>query len=179
MTLEQIAERSGLATGTVQKYAAGTVKEPNINTLERIASALGVSFQEIFTPIPGDIFIVGSVIDAEIKKESLGSTTKGAYEAILPADEQSDSALIVCDGSLFPFAGADSMIVYRAYDYVHPLAIASTSVVELADGRCLIRHVLESKMAGHYIIQSIDRMSTEEAVLKSASPINEIRRRWK
>lgn len=178
MSIKELGALIGKSINATRNIELGETKLTD-DIAERLAKALETTEDAVRGKKTPQIAIKGRITGGSVQKTDRGETPQSPYEMLIPEEDRSDSALEVTDNSIFPIAQQGSLLIYRAYDYVHPQTINNIGIIELTDGRHLIRQVLESKMPGYYIIQSVDRLTIEEAILKSASPINEIRRKWK
>ena len=90
LTQKELADKAGIATITLQQYERG-VREPKLEQMQKLASALGVSFGELFAQEPS---CVSGIFSGLVSPEDIAKEMNIPVELVMRAIENPDSVPI-------------------------------------------------------------------------------------
>ncbi len=141
MTTEDIANRSGVPLGTINKIFRGETKNPQIDTIDRICRVLNCSLDYItdfvvpnkenvsyLTDTPSDILGNNSMKENAkpspkllplLKTSCLYDADNIEYTLINNPPENADFAVKICDDSMFPLLKNGDTVFAKKTDILH------------------------------------------------------------
>ena len=90
LTQKELANKAGIAAITLQQYERG-VREPKLEQMQKLASALGVSFGELFAQEPS---CVSGIFSGLVSPEDIAKEMNIPVELVMRAIENPDSVPI-------------------------------------------------------------------------------------
>ena len=90
LTQKELADKAGIATITLQQYERG-VREPKLEQMKKLASALGVSFVELFAQEPS---CVSGISSGLVSPKDIAEEMNIPVELVMRAIENPDSVPI-------------------------------------------------------------------------------------
>ena len=90
LTQKELADKAGIATITLQQYERG-VREPKLEQMQKLASALGVSFGELFAQEPS---CVSGIFSGLVSPEDIAKEMNIPVELVIIATETPHSGPI-------------------------------------------------------------------------------------
>ena len=191
LTQEDIAKVWGVHRGDVSRIERG---EHSITTAKRemLTKQWGWSASQILDMFPvsqipvcglvGEGGAVQTVPGVPIMigknlRDSSKDLSDCEHVEVPPGEYPVDMACVRVDGhNMHPVYKDGEILFYRRKEHTEEEFIGRDCIVELKDGRVMVRTVKASRNYGHYDLDSHNQPSVENVEIKSAAPIEWIKK---
>lgn len=175
----ELSRRSGVSYDNVTKYLAGLVDKPRGDTLERLAVSLGIDTlwleKGIDLSAPTRSVRLMGYIGAGQAVEAFDSGDDTTIEA--PADAHPDTVAAKVRGdSMLPVFQENWIIYWSKHLPAHEM-VNQLAVVQLADGRIMVKTLRLGSKAGLWTLTSANAGDIVDVPVDWAAPIDWIRPR--
>lgn len=94
LTIDELAERSGISKSTINKIISGASKAPTLESIRALASAMGKTLNDFDDDKKRASTISAEALKIAQKYERLNNTSKGAVSALITYYETSMGTLL-------------------------------------------------------------------------------------
>lgn len=180
LTLEQVARQANTTNQQIHRLETGQ-RRLTAEWMERIAAAFGVRPADLLPDSePPRVAVVGYV-GAGDEVYPIDDHTPGAgiEEVEVPPGEAGEIVAVIVRGeSMYPSYNDGDLIFYRRDDATpEHTFLGRECVVCLADGRILVKRVIQGSRKGRYTLVSHNAPEIVDIAIQWAAPVRWVRRR--